>query len=60
MINYADFDELESIAYNIRKGYAVITDEEAFTIAINRLYDSFQFWENMTEDDKKKYGFYDE
>jgi len=52
---YVDTDELESIAYNIRKGYAVVTNEEAFTRSINSLYDSIQFWENMTKDEKKEY-----
>jgi hypothetical protein len=60
MVKYADFDELEAIAYNVRKGYAVITNEEEFTNSINSLYNSFQFWDDMTEEEKKKYGYYDD
>ena len=52
---YVDTDELEGIAYNIRKGYAVVTNENAFSRGITELYDSITFWDNMTEDEKKKY-----
>ena len=46
-------DELESIVYNIREGYAVITDENAFSRGITELYNSIEFWDNMTKDEKK-------
>jgi hypothetical protein len=55
-----DIDEIEGIVYNIRKGYAIVTDEDEFTKSINSLYRSIRFWEDMTEDEKKQYGYYDE
>ncbi len=43
-----DIDEIEGIVYNIRKGYAIVTDEDEFTKSINSLYRSIRFWEDMT------------
>tara|TARA_R100001086_G_scaffold187999_1_gene106052 strand:- start:28 stop:201 length:174 start_codon:yes stop_codon:yes gene_type:complete len=56
----ADEEDVEGISYLIRKGYAVIIDEQKFNEGYWLLSESIQQWEFMNEDDKKKYGFYDE
>ena len=56
----ADEEDVEGISYLIRKGYAVIIDEQKFNERYWLLSESIQQWEFMNEDDKKKYGFYDE
>ena len=49
----ADEEDVEGISYLIRKGYAVIIDEQKFNEGYWLLSESIQQWEFMNEDEKK-------